>query len=415
MDENEKAAAAIVATIARIDAIPLLLPLAYEISDMRVAILAPVAGNLWTVGALHDGSVIERAGEQLILGELLYVEVDPLSQSIVAIKKSSGTGVSMPCSISTPIHLAGGRRFGMLCALAPTTLGCDAPRVVSMLQRISATIALQADQLALVDREASAFIDERAAGQLREQFIAVLGHDLRTPLHAITMSSDALARRLTDPWGTAVASRIKANARRMAALIDDALDFARANLGGGIDVDLTEVENINSGLNMVVQEIQDAQPDCEIISQIEVGRSVLCDLGRIQQVASNLIANALTHGAAHSPIRFTARADEKDLVLEVWNSGEPIPSESLGKLFEPFWRHSASRSRNGLGLGLHICSHIVRAHGGQITVTSTRAGGTQFIARLPLSPLVVSMADLALTFDTAGIRRQEHPSKSASQ
>ena len=77
-------------------------------------------------------------------------------------------------------------------------------------------------------------------------------------------------------------------------------------------------------------------------------------------------------------------------MLEVWNAGEPIPPESLGKIFEPFWRHSVSASRNGLGLGLHICSQIVRAHAGRISVTSTRENGTQFTARLPLISLLSS-------------------------
>jgi K+-sensing histidine kinase KdpD len=107
-------------------------------------------------------------------------------------------------------------------------------------------------------------------------------------------------------------------------------------------------------------------------------------LGRIQQIASNLLGNALTHGQPGSTIKISARSDENDLVMEVWNAGEPIPPESLGKIFEPFWRHSVSRSRNGLGLGLHICSQIVRAHQGRISVTSAREHGTQFTARLPL-------------------------------
>jgi signal transduction histidine kinase len=110
-------------------------------------------------------------------------------------------------------------------------------------------------------------------------------------------------------------------------------------------------------------------------------------LGRLQQVASNLLGNALTHGQPHLPIKINARNDDHDLILEVWNSGEPIPAESLSKIFEPFWRHSVSASRNGLGLGLHICSQIVRAHHGRISVTSTRERGTQFTARLPLSSL----------------------------
>ena len=112
--------------------------------------------------------------------------------------------------------------------------------------------------------------------------------------------------------------------------------------------------------------------------------SVRCDAGRIQQVASNLIGNALTHGASDSPVKVAAWADEGDFVLEVWNQGEPIPTESLDKVFEPFWRHSISGGRQGLGLGLHICSQIVRAHGGKLTVSSTHEGGTRFTARVPL-------------------------------
>jgi signal transduction histidine kinase len=83
-------------------------------------------------------------------------------------------------------------------------------------------------------------------------------------------------------------------------------------------------------------------------------------------------------------VTVTAYADDYDLVLEVWNTGEPIPPESIGKIFEPFWRHSTSANRQGLGLGLHICSQIVRAHGGTLRVTSSKENGTTFVARLPL-------------------------------
>jgi signal transduction histidine kinase len=198
----------------------------------------------------------------------------------------------------------------------------------------------------------------------------------------------------------------------MSGLIDDVLDFARGRLGGGIGLDLTDVENINTGLATVVEELKDAQPECEIISHINVNRAVRCDLGRLQQVASNLLANALTHGLPQSPVRITARADENDLVLEVWNAGEPIPTESLSKIFEPFWRHSVSASRNGLGLGLHICSQIVRAHRGRITVTSTREHGTQFTARLPLSSALPSMPALAVPGQLG--KSSYHASSSAS-
>ena len=419
MDEIEKALAAIVATVARIDAIPLILPLAFEISIARVAVLVHVSDDVWMAGAMHDGSFCVSEREQLFVGERLQVEFGPRSRPIIITPTRRSPGVEAPktsieCSIATPIVLANGRCFGMLCALEPIAQDLADPRIVSMFKRLSATIALQIDQLELRDREQSVFLDERAGGHLREQFIAILGHDLRDPLHAISMTSDSLARQSTDPKVSAIASRIKAQARRMSLLINDVFDFARANLGGGIELDLTEVDNISSGLAMVVQEIKDGQPDCEIISNIEVNRSVRCDLGRIQQVASNLMGNALTHGAPHSPIRITARTDDSDLILEVWNAGEPIPSESLDKIFEPFWRHSTSRSRNGLGLGLHICSHIVGAHEGRISVTSTRNGGTQFTARLPLSPLPISRPDPSLLTEATVSRPRVSTSISAS-
>jgi signal transduction histidine kinase len=259
-----------------------------------------------------------------------------------------------------------------------------------MFNRFAALIASGLEHQLQREQEQVALLDARAASELREQFIAILGHDLRNPLQAAYASSDRLQRKLTDPDLSVIASRIKTNVSRMSALIDDVLDFARGRLGGGIGVELTEVQNINTGLTTVVQELQDAQPECKIISSISVDRSVRCDLGRLQQVASNLLANALTHGRQHTPVKFTTHADDKDLILQVWNAGDPIPFESIGKIFEPFWRHSVSGSRNGLGLGLHICSQIVRAHEGQISVTSTAAHGTLFTARLPLGTFPIA-------------------------
>ena len=256
-----------------------------------------------------------------------------------------------------------------------------------MFTRFAALIASQLEHHVEHEHEHRELLDERATSELREQFIAILGHDLRNPLHAVYASSDNLQRKLTDPDLLLLAARIKTNVKRMSALIDDVLDFARGRLGAGIEVELTEVQDITTGLTTVVQELQDAQPGCKIISSIDVNRSVRCDLGRLQQVASNLLANALTHGRPDTPVKFTVHANETDLVLDVWNAGEPIPPESIGKIFAPFWRHSVSASRNGLGLGLHICSQIVRAHGGQISVSSSAAHGTLVTARLPLGTL----------------------------
>jgi signal transduction histidine kinase len=318
-----------------------------------------------------------RASGALVVIE--HASVDPLYHAHPAVKLCA-----IESYVSVPIILSNGRYFGNLCAIDPNPAKVKEPRILSMFTRFAALIASQLETQFRQEQEHTALLDERAVGELREQFIAILGHDLRNPLQAVYGGCELLERKMTDPPLLAIASRIKTNIRRMSALIDDVLDFARGRLGGGLGLDLTEVENINSGLMTVVQEVLDARPDCKIISNIDVNRPVRCDLGRLQQVASNLLTNAAMHGLPHSAIKITASTDDEDLVLAVWNAGEPIPPESIDKIFHPFWRHSVSANRNGLGLGLHICSQIVRAHQGSISVTSSQKDGTQFTARLPL-------------------------------
>ena len=397
MEASEDSARA-VAAIARIDAVPTLLKVLCEMTGMRVAVVARVTDKTWTACAVKDEAHFGlKPGTELAVNTTSCFDLRA-SRAPIVIEYASADprychhGAPKRCQIesyiSVPIIRANGGYFGNLSALDSSPTKVAEPRILSMFTEFAALIASQLDHQVEQEQERRALLDERAAGELREQFIAILGHDLRNPLHALYASGDMLERRVTDPTLLAFVSRIKTNVRRMSALIDDVLDFARGRLGGGIGLELTDVDNVNAGLATVVQELQDAQPECEIISHISVSRAVRCDLGRLQQVASNLLANALTHGLPHSPIKISARADENDLVLEVWNAGEPIPAESLDKIFEPFWRHSVSASRNGLGLGLHICSQIVRAHAGRISVTSTREDGTRFIARLPLSTML---------------------------
>lgn len=392
MDNFEDTARAI-AALTRSDSVPTVLKVVCGITGMRLSAVARVSGKTWTALAIHDGLRPGFApGERLtLLEDVGFEELISLSPFIIehASPDSLSTTRHSPTRrfqsfISVPIILSNGRYFGILCALDTHAVEVRDARMMSTFNEFAALIALQLEQESVREQETTALLDERAAGELREQFIAILGHDLRNPLQAIYASSGLLQRLLVDPAHAQIAARITTNARRMSSLIDDVLDFARGKLGGGIGLELTEVENINTGLTTVIQELRDAQPDRPILADISVSRAVRCDLGRLQQVASNLLGNALTHGLPDSPIKIAAYDDGHDLVLEVWNAGVPIPAQSLSKIFEPFWRHAISPSRNGLGLGLHICAQIVRAHEGQITVTSTREKGTNFTVRLPL-------------------------------
>jgi signal transduction histidine kinase len=397
-----------------LEAVTPLLEVLCEVTGMRFAAVARLTGATWTVYAAQDGMNLgSSARGELGLSAAFFAGAEG-TRTPVAIERvsidprcaSRGESVyPIESYASVPIVLASGLYFGNLCALDPEPSQLSERRLLFLCERFATLIAAQLDGQSRQDREAMALLDERAASDLREQFIAILGHDLRSPLQAIYSSSDLLSRKLTDLADQAVAARIKAGADRMSALISDVLDFARGHLGGGIELELSHDCNIATGLAAVVQELRDADPNCHIIADINVDRSVRCDLGRIQQVAANLLGNAVVHGLPHGPVELCARTDDDDLVLEVWNAGRPIPAESIDKIFEPFWRHSSSSNRNGLGLGLHICSQIVRAHGGRIFVTSTEADGTRFTARLPLADRPAARP--AYAFD--GLKSQSNP------
>jgi len=110
---------------------------------------------------------------------------------------------------------------------------------------------------------------------------------------------------------------------------------------------------------------------------------VHCDRGRIQQLLSNLLANALTHGSPDQPVRVVVSMDAGELAISVSNPGAPIAPQDLEKVFEPYWRPATSQPGGGLGLGLYICSQIVTGHGGTLAVSSSAETGTCFVARIP--------------------------------
>jgi signal transduction histidine kinase len=381
--------------VARLSAVPTLLRVLCDATGMGFAAVARVTDDTWTVCALVDDIRFGlEPGGQLPVHTTLCIE-SRAAHAPIAIDRASTDPIyrshhtpqmyGIESYVSVPIVLPNGRYFGNLCALDPKPAKVSDSRTVSMFNRFAELIALQLETELVREQEQAALLDERASSELREQFIAILGHDLRNPLQAIYASGELLEKRLADPKLLSVASRIKVNVRRMSDLIDDVLDLARGRLGGGIGVQLNDVSNIETALGAVVKELQDAQPQRQITSDIRVTRTIRCDIGRLQQVVSNLIGNALTHGSAERPVKFSATTTEDSLVLDVWNDGEPIPSDQVNRIFEPFWRHSTSGTRQGLGLGLYICSQIVRAHGGHLSVSSSRASGTRFIARFPLS------------------------------
>jgi sigma-B regulation protein RsbU (phosphoserine phosphatase) len=227
---------------------------------------------------------------------------------------------------------------------------------------------------------------ERETAELREQFIAVLGHDLRNPLAAISAGARILQRSgaLQDHKQLRVLDMINTTVTRMSDLIDNVLDFARGRLGGGITLSRDANRPLEPVLEQVVDELRTASSQRVIETSFEITDPVNCDRTRIGQLVSNLIGNALTHGAPDQSVRVGAKTEGDAFKLWVANAGEPIPAAAMEKLFEPFFRGNVRDSRQGLGLGLHIASQIAQAHGGRIDVTST-PDETRFVFTMPLT------------------------------
>jgi phosphoserine phosphatase RsbU/P len=215
-------------------------------------------------------------------------------------------------------------------------------------------------------------LEEREGAELREQFIAVLGHDLRNPLASIAAGLNRLQRDGTWTEKTPYYLHLMKNSvSRMSGLIDNVLDLARSRLGGGIGLRLDEDRPLGPTLQQVIEEIRAAHPEREIEADINIPRSVKVDHNRVAQMFSNLLGNAVAHGAENGPIRVAALLQGNDeLELSVANPGEPIAEEMVQHLFKPFHRGDVSSNAEGLGLGLYIASQIAEAHGGQIDVHS---------------------------------------------
>jgi phosphoserine phosphatase RsbU/P len=225
---------------------------------------------------------------------------------------------------------------------------------------------------------------ERQDAELREQFIAVLGHDLRNPLAAIDAGRRILEKERADPKSVRVLRLMGDSIDRMSGLINDLMDFARGRLGGGIDVEVSTGQRIEPTLAQVVDEIKASHPDRVIETEFALSQTIDVDRARIGQMLSNLLGNAITHGAIEMPIVVEASVAEGLFQLSVTNGGEPIPPAAMDRLFQPFYRGDVRPSLQGLGLGLYIASEIAKAHGGRIDVKSDEVE-TRFTFRMPVT------------------------------
>jgi signal transduction histidine kinase len=223
----------------------------------------------------------------------------------------------------------------------------------------------------------------------RDTFMAILAHDLRSPLSAIRILSHLLEDSSTTEAAKLQARQIERSAREMGTMIRDLLEYTRANLGKGIPVVPTEC-NIDRLCQEAVDEVRAGQPEREFVIDAPEDLAGRVDAARLRQALSNLLNNAVQHGQADSPVTLSAWATGSHVSIAVKNIGEPIPSESLQAIFDPLVqvsRHSddpADKLSANLGLGLFIAREVALGHGGTIDVVSNHEDGTVFTMRLPM-------------------------------
>jgi signal transduction histidine kinase len=225
---------------------------------------------------------------------------------------------------------------------------------------------------------------QREEAMFQEQFIGILGHDLNNPLSAITIAAERLGRAGLSDRPAKMVEHIASSVSRMKRMVDQLRDLTRARLAGGIAVQPTPGTDLGEVVRATVEELRTAHPSAALVLRCDGIVHGTWDPDRMAQVASNLVANGIMHGAG--PVEVRVRDAGTHATLQVHNGGPPIPSDLLPRIFEAFHRSApdgTARPR-GLGLGLFIAERIVAAHGGTIQVRSTEAEGTTFNVTLPV-------------------------------
>lgn len=388
----EQTAAADIATIGRIGAVPAILQVIREMTGMRFAAVARVTTDSWTACAVLDqlDFGLQVGGELDVVTTLCHeirsthvsVVIDKASEDPVYHDHHTPRLYKFESYISVPVFRTDGRFFGTICALDPNPAKLKASAIQSTMESFARLLSLQIEAEENLQKTEAALQQERQTAELREQFIAVLGHDLRNPLFAIGASAEMLQRKFPNPASDKLVRHILTSARRAAQLVDDVLDFARGRLGNGIPVSIAMCPDLKDALLHVISEIQSVNPDRVIRTSIGDLHGIQCDRERVAQLLSNLLANAIAHGDPDGEVEITARVEQGALMLAVKNEGE-IPAEVLPHLFQPYSRPASDTPQAGLGLGLYIASQIAQSHGGRLHVASTAQNGTLFTFSLP--------------------------------
>ncbi|WP_233417185.1 GAF domain-containing sensor histidine kinase [Halovulum marinum] len=369
--------------------VPLILDLCSRATGMGFTAIARVTEDRWiTCSSKDDLGFGLGPGDELKVETTICNEIRASSEMVVIDDvRRSGIYCNHPTPamygfrsyISLPIRLPDGTFFGTLCAIDPEPRELSTPQITGLFRICADLIGSSIDTAMRLDRTEADLGSERGIAKLREEFIAVVGHDLRNPIAALASGLNILARRRrNDP--EPMLHELQVVVHRMSALVENLVDFATGQLGGEISVDTGQAVDLRALVEDAVAEVALATG-----RSIEVGldlpERVPGDRTKLGQMLSNLLVNAATHGDAERPIVVKGVTEPDVVRIDVINGGPTIPAAMLDGIFDPYVR-GASVAAGGLGLGLHIAAQIARAHGGRIAVRSEN-DETSFSVRLP--------------------------------
>lgn len=376
-------------------AVPTIMQVIAQTTGLRWICVSRVTDDAWTMCAVRDELGFGLApGDEIAIANTFCdtvrrtdtgVVIDDVSNDPLyhahAIPKMFG----FESYFSIPVYRKDGAFFGTLCGLDPRPASLRTESTLNTLKLFAELLSSQIEAEIVLAETQAALAQERDIAELREQFIAILGHDLRTPLSSIMTGAQVIDRLTTDERILRVSARMTRSGQRIASLIDSVMDFARSKMAGALAAERRWEPDLHGALSHVVAELAGAYPDREIAAQLDVKDMVFCDVRRVGQVASNLIVNALVHGSPGTPVVVAASVTDGALHLTVSNAGTPIPLSVMERLFQPFWRGERSSKADGLGLGLYIAAEIARAHQGSLAVDST-GERTVFTLTIPRDP-----------------------------
>ncbi|MDB5959205.1 MAG: histidine kinase [Massilia sp.] len=386
--------AADIQAVQALGSVPTMLRVVSETTGLGFICIARVDAGSWTTCAVYDKLGFGlQPGDTLELASTLCNEVRQNGELIVMNQASAHPHYrdhhtprlyGFESYISVPVYRPDGNFFGTLCGLDPKPAELDTPRVIDTMLMFADLVSRQlADEQRMAVTE-TALLSVREAAELREQFIAVLGHDVRTPLSSILTGAALLRQMNLGERAEQVIGRIERSGKRISSLVDDVVDFTQGRMGDGIAMTRVATLDLQPALTHAIEELRAIYPQRRIDSTLDIAGAVLCDPRRMAQMLSNLLSNALIYGARDQAVRIDAATCDGVFSLTVSNGGAPLSETTLAALFQPFWRgDNHQKHSGGLGLGLYIVAEIARAHGGAMQVTSN-AEATTFSFSMPM-------------------------------